>query len=372
MQGPSVPEVYVVAPGANGGYGGIARLVNATLDHWRSADMQPALRLVDPYGNGRARGPRFARAVAQIAGAARRRHIALLHIHVAARGSAARKAIITRLAARFDIPVLLHVHGSRLDEFHDRLPALGRRWLRRLFESADSVVAPGIYWRDVLVEQIGVDPAHVRVIGNAAAGPASLRPRPPRRGCELVFLGNLSSRKGMPELLQALAMPRVAACDWHLQVAGLGDPAPFAAQAAALGIAQRVDFLGWVAEAGVRELLATADVFVLPSHTEGLSIAMLEAMAHACAIVATPVGATLDAVADGESALLVPHGDATALAAALQRLMTDRPLRRALQTSARQRWRAQFDIAHHCRQIAEVYREILERRAASVPVDHRS
>jgi glycosyltransferase involved in cell wall biosynthesis len=252
------------------------------------------------------------------------------------------------------------MHGSRLDEFHARLPQWGRRMLRRTLERADRIIAPGSHWRGVLVDTVGIDASLVRVIANAAAGPAHVAPRPARPICELVFLGNLSPRKGLPELLRALAQPDVAALAWRLCVAGDGDAGPYVAQATALGIADRVDFVGWVAEARVRELLTAADVFVLPSHHEGLSIGMLEAMAHGCAIVATPVGATLDAVRDGESALLVPPGDAPRLAAALQRVIADPQLRAALQAGARQRWSDGFDIAGHCRQVAALYRELCE------------
>lgn len=365
-------EVFIVAPGAAGDYGGIGRLAAATARYWRAAGMQPPLRVLDPYGARLSplTARDFARALALIAWNARRRRIALLHVHMAARGSAVRKGIITRMGARLGVPVLLHMHGSRLDEFHAQLPQWGRRMLRRTLESADRIIAPGTHWRDVLVDTVGVDASLVRVIANAAAGPSHVEPRPARPLCELVFLGKLSPRKGLPELLGALAQPDVALLPWRLRVAGDGDAGPYVEQATALGIAARVDFVGWVPEGRVRDMLAAADVFVLPSHNEGLSIGMLEAMAHGCAIVATPVGATLDAVRDGESALLVPAGDVPALAGALRRVIADPALRAALQAAARKRWSDGFDIADHCRQLAALYRELgepsLPRRSAGV------
>jgi glycosyltransferase involved in cell wall biosynthesis len=99
---------------------------------------------------------------------------------------------------------------------------------------------------------------------------------------------------------------------------------------------------------------------------------MLEAMAHGCAIVATPVGGNPDAVRDGDSALLVPPGDVTRLAVALQRVIGEPELRAALQTRARQRWLEGFDIASHCRRLATLYRELcpsLEVEAPWVPFE---
>jgi glycosyltransferase involved in cell wall biosynthesis len=174
----------------------------------------------------------------------------------------------------------------------------------------------------------------------------------------LLFLGKLTARKGLPELLEALAHDDVAPLPWRLRVAGDGDPRDFVERAAALGIAERVSFVGWVAEERVHDLLRETDVFVLPSHNEGLSVAMLEAMAHGCAVVATPVGATLDAVTDGESALVVPAGDPQRLAAALRRVIDDPALRATLQAGARQRWCDSFQITAHCRQLAVLYGEL--------------
>jgi len=372
--GHTQPLVFVVVPGGVGARGGIGRLVTMTVRHWRAAQLQPALRVIDPYG--RALSPLTAlyllRALAQIGWNARRHRIALVHIHMAARGSAVRKGLIIRLAARLGVPIVLHLHGSRMDEFHAGLPGWGRRLLRRTLASADRIVVPGEYWRRLLVDAVGIDAGVVHVVTNAVAGPPDVAPRRPESPCELLFLGRLSARKGLPELLQALAHADLAALPWRLRVAGDGDAPAFAERAAALGIAQRVEFLGWVPEERVPGLLARADVFVLPSHHEGLSMAMLEAMAHGCAVVTTPVGATLDAVADGTSALLVPAGDIERLAGALRRVIVEPALRAALQGAARRRWREGFDIDAHCRRLAALYREINRDVVAQPAPDPRA
>ena len=354
-----VPAVCVVAPGGADGPGGIGRLVAHTVRHWQRAGMRPALRVVDPYGSA---SPlvmllHLARALGRITWEARRGRIALLHVHMAARGSALRKGIVVWLGKRLGLPVLLHLHGSRMDEFLERLPLASERFVRRVLLGADRVIVVGEHWRRFVTERLAIDPAKIRVVANAAEGPGAM----PSKGgnpCRLLFLGTLSARKGLPELLEALAAPRCAALPWRLAVAGGGDAGPWTRRAAATGLAERIEFLGWVPEARARELLAAADVFVLPSHNEGLSIAMLEAMAYGCAIVTTPVGANLDAVRDGISALVVPSGDPARLAAALERVLGDAALRAELQAAARQRFCEAFDIALHCARLAALYGEV--------------
>ena len=108
-----------------------------------------------------------------------------------------------------------------------------------------------------------------------------------------------------------------------------------AAQAQALGVADRLTLAG--EHARVANLLPAFDVFALPSETEGLSIALLEAAASGLAVVATAVGGNPEIIDDGTTGLLVPAGDADALAAALEALLRD-PARRASLGDAARGW----------------------------------
>ena len=108
-----------------------------------------------------------------------------------------------------------------------------------------------------------------------------------------------------------------------------------AAQAQALGVADRLTLAG--ERAGVSDLLPAFDVFALPSRTEGLSIALLEAAASGLAIVATAVGGNPEIIHEGATGMLVPPGDADALATALEALLRD-PARRASLGDAARDW----------------------------------
>jgi glycosyltransferase involved in cell wall biosynthesis len=105
-------------------------------------------------------------------------------------------------------------------------------------------------------------------------------------------------------------------------------------QAAALGVCGRVVFAG--ARAQVAPLLPALDVFLLPSLTEGLSIALLEAAAAALPIVATAVGGTPEIVRHGETGLLVPPADGVALRLAVQQLLSDPQESQAMGRRARE------------------------------------
>jgi glycosyltransferase involved in cell wall biosynthesis len=179
----------------------------------------------------------------------------------------------------------------------------------------------------------------------------------------LVAVGNLYPVKGHRHLIDALALLAGRHPNVHLAISGRGDLADaLATQAAAHHLSSRVHFLGLRPD--VSGILAAADIFVLPSLSEGLPLALLEAMFAGCAIVATNVGDVGVALGDGEAGVLVEPGDAAALAAAIDRLLVgpDRALH--LGRCAARRAAAEYDLSHMVRRYVDTYTEALGRPAA--------
>ncbi len=164
----------------------------------------------------------------------------------------------------------------------------------------------------------------------------------------------LDEQKGHPVLLRAATEVPEAV----FAFAGEGpERASLEAQAAELGVADRVLFLGQRAD--IPDLLASTDVFALPSLYEGSSLAVLEAMAAGRAVVSSAIGGTDELIDDGESGLLVPPGDAKALAAALRRLLSDTALRASLSHRARERVERDFTREAMARRVESIYEELL-------------
>ena len=132
------------------------------------------------------------------------------------------------------------------------------------------------------------------------------------------------------------------------------------ALAESLGLAGAVHFLG--ERHDVPDLLNAMDIFVLPSYSEGLSLALLEAMAAGKPVVATAVGGTPEVVTEGDNGLLIPPRDAGALAGALERLLTDLALAQHLGANARTHVREHFSLDRLGREINEIYEELAEKK----------
>jgi glycosyltransferase involved in cell wall biosynthesis len=148
----------------------------------------------------------------------------------------------------------------------------------------------------------------------------------------VLWAGRLDPIKGLTILIDSF---RTIAADYgaHLLLAGTGPlQDQLAAQVGRMGLSEHVHLLG--ARRDVPPLLKAADVFALPSRTEGLPNALLEAMAAGCAIVTTNVPGCRDLIQHEETGLVVPYGDTAALGSAVQRLLDDRPLARRLGRAA--------------------------------------
>lgn len=259
----------------------------------------------------------------------------LVHVHTAIRGSVYRKALCVLVAKQAGRPVLLHLHAGAgdIEDFAARLGPVRRWLLRRGFRSADAVVSVSSAGADRIERDFGV--SDVAVIPNAAPkvdAPPPIHGQPAR----LLFMGGFDNpAKGGEVLLAALAQVLEDRPDLEVVLAGSGAPP---AEASTLQQRYRnVEWTGWLGAEEKADRLSRCTVFVMPSISEGMPIALLEAMTYGRAIAASAVGGIPDVVTDDVEALLVPPTDTGALVAAIARLVGDGDLRRSLGEAARER-----------------------------------
>jgi glycosyltransferase involved in cell wall biosynthesis len=282
----------------------------------------------------------------------------LAHINLSSHGSALRKLAISATARRVGLPYVLHLHGSRFANFYDAASPILRDAIAGMFEGAARVVVLGQAWRDWVAERAPA--ARLDILPNAVAAPLGLAARPAGATVHILFLGRIGPRKGVDELLRALAMlpPGV----WRATLAGDGDVSGARNLVARLGLEGRATIPGWVDPDGISALLADCDIVALPSHQENLPLSLIEGMAYGRAVIGTPVGAVADIVRPGETGLLVPPGDAAVLAAALKALIEDADLRARLGEGAMRLHRERFDLDGYVGRLAAIWRSALEGR----------
>ena len=324
-----------------GGCPGVAFLP-ADQEGWLSRELAAAGVTVEYFRHDRAFSPRLARS---LEAAFRHHQIDLAHSHefnTAVYGAWA--------ARRAGIPHLITMHGGRY--YAGRLRR--RLALRAAVAMSGRLVAVSQPLVSQLSHDLWIRPTRITTIANGVrftpAVRSTLRGELALSNADrlVVAVGNLYAVKGHTHLLEALAQLASTYPQLHVAIAGRGELAgALERQAADSGLPD------------IANILAAADVFVLPSLSEGLPLALLEAMFAARPIVASAVGDVPVALAGGAAGLLVPPGDPAALAAAIHRLLAQPFEAQQLRHTAQARAAAEYGIGRMVQRYAELYQRLL-------------
>jgi glycosyltransferase involved in cell wall biosynthesis len=211
-------------------------------------------------------------------------------------------------------------------------------------------------------------------VRHSPAGPSGIREELRLGPCDrlVVSVGNLYPVKGHQHLVDAMALLTDPHPAVHLAIAGRGDLADvLTARARERGLADRVHLLGLRSD--VSAVLAAADVFVMPSLSEGLPLALLEAMFAGCPIVASDVGEVGAALAHGDAGVLVEPGNPPQLAAAVSDLLANPARARSFGDRALRRATEVYTVSNMVACYSDIYRELTARTPpVRKPADRRS
>ncbi len=291
----------------------------------------------------------------------------VVHINLSQDGSAYRKIVVAWVCRRLNIPYILHLHGSHFHHFWDNAAPSFDRALIRLFSGATRTIVLGTVWTDFIVKKAPAVASRIVILPNATRTPTLNKHKPDRSvnaELNLLFLGEIGKRKGIPELVAALA--RISEYrGWHAILAGNGEIDATRRQVHKLRLTERIAVPGWIDDRGVEDLLQSADILILPSFDENFPMSVVEGFAHGLAVIATPVGATGDIVRDEETGLLVPPGNVDALTTALRRLLTDPGLRLRLGANARALHAEELEIGMYAQKLVAVWKAAASRTESS-------
>jgi len=285
-------------------------------------------------------------------------HVDLIHAHefdANVQGAA--------VAAYLGIPLVATVHGK-----HYFWEKLRRRLAYRWVSHRATMVAVSEDLKRFIVENVGIDSTRITVLYNGVNVP----PIPDLADIEackremnlpdsdrvIGVVGNLYPVKGHQYLIDAIPAVLETYPDTSFVFAGRGHlESDLKQQVSRLGLDKRVHFLGLRQD--IPRILALLDVFVLPSLSEGLSMAILEAMMAGKPVIATRVGGNPEIVIDGETGFLVPPKESHALAESLITLLKDRHLAAEFGEQGKRRAQRQFSLQTMVNAYQSLYAECL-------------
>ncbi|MCH4858961.1 MAG: PssE/Cps14G family polysaccharide biosynthesis glycosyltransferase [Bifidobacteriaceae bacterium] len=284
----------------------------------------------------------------------------VVHIHMSYRGSFVRKCQVHKLCRKYDVPDVIHMHGSEFKKWYDGCKPAEQGRIRAMLREVSAVIVLGEQWNDRIK---AIEPAaHTVVVSNTVHIPDAVVSWPAdARRFQVLFMGMLIDRKGVADLLDAVAKLRDTdrLDGMHVVIVGTGaQEEELKGKAARLGLADgAVEFAGWTAGDKKRELFERSQALVLPSYNEGLPVAVLEAISYGMPVVATNVGDMAAAVHDGENGYLIKPGDVSALADALANIH-DRTRYGAFSHASRELAEREFDDAGYFRELGNLYAQV--------------
>jgi glycosyltransferase involved in cell wall biosynthesis len=298
----------------------------------------------------------------------RRANYRIVHTHTSKGG------FVGRLAARLaSVPVVVHTaHGFAFHEASPRSTRLFYSTLERMASQwCDRIVCVSEFHHRWALELGMCHPSRILAIPNGIGDIASQTRIPASetrrllgaQPSDLLILSTsrLAGDKGLEYLIEAAAMIRPGARAVKVAIAGDGPVrARLEDQAQRLGVTDRVMFLGFRHDIG--DLLAACDLVVIPSLREGLSMALLEAMAAGKPIIASSIGSHRELAAQAEMARLVPPANSRALYEAIQKLLGDPALMTRLGAAARGLFENRYTEGRMLNAYRDLYIELLEGR----------
>jgi glycosyltransferase involved in cell wall biosynthesis len=340
--------------------GGIARWTKLVTDHaqslttvrlsvmntalrWRTVTQSSTLTRIA------AGVPQIVHCVAILACTLLLRRTDVVHINTSGQFGLIRDFILASLARAFGVPVVVHIRFGRVPAV---LESAGyeRRLLLTLMAKADAAIAIDNKTHAALGRSL--PNLVVELIPNCIERTGSVPGIESSSGRYVLFAGWVVPAKGVEELVEAWRqLPNQG---WTLVIAGAYDPSYLATLGLRPGMNGTISIVGELEHGRMLDLMASCDIFALPSHTEGFPNAVLEAMSLGRAIVSCDVGAVSDMLS-GDCGIVVPVRDVRRLRQAIEGLISSPARRQMLGSNAADRARASYEVSTVFKRYVDVW-----------------
>jgi glycosyltransferase involved in cell wall biosynthesis len=263
------------------------------------------------------------------------------------------------------IPVLLHIHGGEFDKFYSNGNSLQKNFIRLAMNLPEEVVALSTFWKLFFEEKIGVQ-TKVVVINNFVSAPKysskDVDEYERERRVEVLFFGGTDARrKGIFTLISAIPKVLQGFFNVHFTLVCKNDFESIKRIIKVSQIEKAVSVFSQISETEKIRLLHDSDIFVLPTFSEGLPIALLEAMAVGLPIISTPVGSIPEVVHEGENGYLIEPGNFEELAKKIIFLSSSVKIRKKMALNNKAKILAQYDQCLIIKLLADEYTQLVNK-----------
>ena len=243
----------------------------------------------------------------------------IVHVHFSWKAGFYRESIFMLLAKLSGIVTIAHAHAPDFDSFYREQASFAKRYIRFVFRQLDQLIVLSQIWQNYYKNF--APESRIIILYNPAEVPDL--PATTKEKSLILFLGELGKRKGIYDLLKAIPSVIETYPQVEFYLCGNGDIAKVRQLIESNQLTEHVQLQGWVRGQKKHQLLSDARILVLPSHSEGLPMSVIESMMYRVPVITTPVGSIPDLFTDKEHVLLVEPGNVAQLSTAIESLLSN-------------------------------------------------
>ncbi len=297
----------------------------------------------------------------------------IVHIHTSSYLSFWEKSIFLIVSKLFSRKIVLHVHGAKFDSFYKNNGMINKFLIRKIFRYCDNVVVLSLKWKNFFLSL--VDQNKISVIPNGIEYTKfesfeKSFPKISNGKIQILFLGNLTQRKGIYDILEVVPKIKDKFIDVNFVFAGSeefpGDLNRFKKECVAKEINNSIKLIFNFSDNEKMKLFFESDIYLLPSYAEGLPISLLEAMAAGLPVISTPVGGIPEVIEEGVNGFIISPGDTDDLANKICKLVEDKDLREMMGEKNQLTIKQMYDWLIVSKKISSMYYSIVAGNPAKV------
>lgn len=332
-------------------HGGISAVVNNLFD--AGLDKQVNLRYLATMEEGNKLHKLMVAIKAYITFSKQLEWADIVHVNMASDSSYKRKSIFIKKAHVAGKRIIIHQHGGDFEGYYSSLTERQKEKVKTILNMGDDFLVLSPAYKDFFEKHIE--------IGNIQILPDSIEIEPEIEKDfsvhNILFLGRICEAKGIKELIQAVKKLSVKYSDIHLYIGGIYDGKESSIKELIESEFEHVTHIGWLEGSEKSKWLKKCPYFALPSYFEGQSVAILEAMSHSCAIVASNIGGIPMMIADGQNGVLVQPRNVDSLIEGFSKLFDDSSLSRLYAKEAYKIVKNEFSIDNTIDVLTAIYKK---------------
>lgn len=278
----------------------------------------------------------------------------IVHVHMAEKGSVYRKGSIIKMAKFFHHKTIIHMHAGPFRAWYNIQSEKKQKKIIKILGNGDKILVLGKYWENQMSEIIS--PEKLEVLYNGVEVPEN---NPFNvDGQNIIYMGVMKKEKGIYDLLDAVKIiDDKLASNIQLLLCGNDLEGDILDRIADLGLSHRIKCLGWISGKEKDQIYQNAMLAVLPSYFEGLSMAVIEAMANGIPILTTNISTMPEVL--GENCKLVNPGDVEALAESILELCSNKEKRDYISAMEYDRAKNKFSMEKNTQRLLDIYCELV-------------